>query len=118
MSRATNSPASRARRKKWLKRARGFLLGRHCLYRQARAAVERAYKMQYRDRRQRKRQFRRLWIVRVNAACRMFQISYSRFIDGLKKANIGLDRKVLADIAVKDIETFGKLVDQAKAAAK
>lgn len=115
--RATGTPASRARRKKWLKRAKGFRGGRHRLYRTAREAAQRAMYNEYKHRRTRKRDFRRLWIIRINAACRMFETTYSRFIDSLKKADILLDRKVLADIAVRDIDTFGKIVEEARAAS-
>ncbi|OQY29240.1 MAG: 50S ribosomal protein L20 [Candidatus Cloacimonetes bacterium 4572_55] len=108
--RATGKPASRHRRNKWLKRAKGFRGGRHRLYRTAREAAQRAMSNEYKHRRTRKRDFRRLWIVRINAACRLFGTTYSRFINSLKKANILLDRKVLADLAVHDLEAFGKLV--------
>ena len=113
MPRATNNPASRARRKKVLKRAKGFFSGRRKLFRTANETVKRAMVYATRDRKQRKRQFRRLWTVRINAACRLNGVSYSRFINGLKRANIELDRKVLADIAVKDSAAFAKLVQLA-----
>ena len=114
MPRATNNPASRQRRKKVLKRAKGFWGGRRRLYRTARETVIRAMDYATRDRKQRKRQFRRLWTVRINAACRNFGMSYSRFIAGLKKAKISLDRKSLAELAVKDQKAFGKLVELVK----
>ena len=107
---------ARRRRKKWLKLARGSYGGRRRMYRKARETVMRALAYAYRDRRQRKRQFRRLWITRINAAARLHGLSYSRFINGLSKANIGLDRKVLADLAVNDSRAFEQLADQAKAA--
>jgi large subunit ribosomal protein L20 len=86
------------------------------VYRVANQAVTKAGQYAYRDRRQRKRQFRRLWIARINAAARMFDISYSRLIDGMNKADIEVDRKVLADLAVHDIDTFGKIAEKAKGA--
>lgn len=116
MPRATNSPASRARRKRILKRAKGFRGFRSKLYRYAKDAVIKARQYEYRDRKKRKGQFRRLWIQRISAGAREQGLSYSRFIEGLKHAKIDLDRKVLADLAVKDIETFNAIVDQAKAA--
>jgi large subunit ribosomal protein L20 len=115
MPRATNAPASRRRRNKILKRAKGYWGGRSNLYRTAREAVDRAGRYAYRDRRTRKRDFRRLWIARINAGARQNGLSYSRFMDGLKKADVDVNRKVLADIAVNDSEAFGKLVDVAKA---
>ena len=114
MPRTTNVPATRRRRKKWLSRAKGFFGGRHRLYRTARETVQRALVFATRHRRLRKRQFRALWTTRINAACRLNGISYSRFIDGLKKAKVGLDRKSLADLAVRDGEAFKKLVFLAK----
>jgi len=115
MPRATNSPASRRRRKRVLKQAKGYWGGRKRLYRTAREAVDRAGAYAYRDRRTRKRDFRRLWIARINAAARQNGLSYSRFMDGLKRADVSVNRKVLADIAVNDAEAFEKLVDVAKA---
>ena len=113
MPRATNNPASRKRRKRVLKQAKGFYLGRQN-YRTAVETVMRAMAFATRDRKVRKREFRALWILRVNAACRMNAISYSRFIEGLKKANVELDRKSLAEIAVSDSATFSQLVTVAK----
>lgn len=113
MPRATNNPASRRRRKKVLKRAKGFWGGRSRLFRTAHETVMRAEVYATRDRKQRKRQFRRLWTVRINAACRQFGTTYSRFIAGLKKAKIEMDRKSLADLAVKDSGAFKKLVELA-----
>ena len=115
MPRATNSPASRRRRKRVLKQAKGYWGGRRRLYRTAREAVDRAGAYAYRDRRTRKRDFRRLWIARINAAARQNGLSYSRFMDGLKRADVSVNRKVLADIAVNDAEAFEKLVEVAKA---
>jgi len=115
MPRATKSPSSRNRRKKYLKLASGFRGSRHRLYTTARQFAERAGTFAYRDRKARKRDFRKLWIARINAATRANGISYSRFILGLKKANIDINRKVLADIAATDEETFSQLVSQVKA---
>lgn len=116
MSRVTTGPASRRRRKKWLKLAKGYVGGRSRLYRTARHTVERALAYAYRDRRQRKRAFRRLWIVRINAAARQHGLSYSRLQGALVKAGVKLDRKVLAGLAVSDPEAFKAVVDVAKAA--
>lgn len=116
MARVKRGVTARARHKKVLKKAKGYYGARSRVYRVAHQAVTKAGQYAYRDRRQRKRQFRRLWIVRINAAARNFEMSYSRFMDGLNKAGIEVDRKVLADIAVHDIGAFGKLADQAKAA--
>ena len=112
--RVTCLVASRRRRKKVLKQARGFRHGRKLL-RQAYGALDRAMAMAYVGRKQKKRQYRRLWTVRINAACRMNGMTYSQFINGMKKAGVALDRKVLADIAVRDAESFKSLVEKAKA---
>lgn len=114
MPRVTNAPASRRRRKRILKRAKGYWGGRKNLYRTAREAVDRAGRYAYRDRRRRKRDFRKLWIARINAASRQNGISYSRFMNGLKKADVKVNRKLLAEIAVNDADAFAKLVDVAK----
>ena len=114
MPRATNVPYTKKRRKKWLKRAKGFFSGRRKLYRTARETVQRALRFSTVHRRLKKRQFRRLWTLRINAACREEGMSYSRFIAGLKKAKVSLDRKSLADLAVKDGKAFKKLVSIAK----
>ncbi len=106
----------RRRHKKLLKQARGFFSGRRKHFRKAKEQLERSLVYAYRDRRQKKRDFRRLWITRINAACRLNDISYSRFINGLKKANIELDRKILADFAMNDAAAFTKVVEAAKAA--
>lgn len=116
MPRATNAPASRKRRKRWLKKAKGFRGARSKLYRYAKDAVYKAQSWAYRDRKNRKRNFRRLWIQRISAAARERGINYSRFTEGLKAAEIELDRKVLADMAVNDPDAFGAIVEQAKAA--
>jgi large subunit ribosomal protein L20 len=104
------------RRKKILKRASGYFLTKSKLYQAAQEAVERGLKFAYSGRRQKKRQYRSLWIVRINAAAKMNNISYSQLINGLKKAGVELDRKILADIAVNDAQGFTALVEQAKTA--
>ncbi len=115
MSRVKRGVTARARHKKVLAKAKGYYGARKNVYRVATQAVTRAGQYAYRDRRQRKRQFRSLWIVRINAAARQFDISYSRLINGLQKASIEVDRKVLADLAVHDIAAFGQLAERAKA---
>ena len=115
MPRATNAPASRRRRNTRLKLAKGFRGARSKLFRMATESVDRAHAMAYVHRKHKKRNFRRLWIVRVNAACRLNGISYSRFIDGCKKAEIALNRKMLSEIAIHDPAGFEKIV---KTAAK
>lgn len=116
MPRVKRGVTARARHKKVLKKAKGYYGARSRVYRVANQAVTKAGQYAYRDRRQRKRQFRSLWITRINAAARMFGLSYSRMIDGLNKANVGIDRKVLADLAVRDLDTFGKIAEKAKEA--
>jgi large subunit ribosomal protein L20 len=116
MTRVRKSVASRARRKKILKMAKGYRSGRRRLYRSAREAVERALCFAYRDRKVRKREFRSLWIIRINAALRPLGLSYSKFIGGLKKAQINLDRKALADLAVHDPQAFAQVGELARAA--
>jgi len=116
MPRATNSPASRKRRKRVLKRAKGFRGFRSKLYKYAKDAVRKAREYEYRDRKKRKGQFRRLWIQRISAGTRAQELTYSRFIEGLKAANIEVDRKILADLVVHDIDTFNGIVEQSKAA--
>jgi len=106
----------RHRRKKTLKLAKGFYLGKSKLYRIAQQAVEKSLAYSYRDRRARKRQFRSLWTIRINAAARQNDLSYSRFIEGLKKAGVGLDRKILADLAVTDPAGFSVLAQTARTA--
>ena len=118
MARATNSPASRKRRKKVLKYAKGYFGNKSKLFRYAKEAVQHAWQYAYAARRKKKGDFRGLWIVRLNAACRNAGISYSRFIEGLKAANIGLDRKVLSDLAIRDEVAFNALVKQAQDALK
>ena len=114
MPRSTNAPASRERRRKYLKRAKGFVGGRRKLYRMARETVQRSLAYAYRDRKAKKRVFRRLWIHRLNAACRQNGLSYSQFMKGLKKARVELDRKALAELAERSRETFQKLAEIAK----
>ena len=116
MPRAKRSVASRARRKKILKQAKGYYGARSRSFKTAKQAVIRAGQYAYRDRRQRKRQFRALWILRINAAARQHGLSYSRFINGLKRAQIDMDRRVLADLAIHEQEAFGALAEKAKAA--
>lgn len=116
--RVTNAPASRKRRKRMLKLAKGFRLKRSKLYRYASDAVDHGLQYAYRDRRNKKRSFRQLWQVRINAASRAAGITYSRFMEGLKAAQVSLDRKVLADLAATDTTAFGELVKIAQAALK
>jgi large subunit ribosomal protein L20 len=116
--RVTNSPASRKRRNRMLQAAKGFRLKRSKLYRYASDAVDHGRQYAYRDRRVKKRTFRYLWQVRINAAVREAGLTYSRFMEGLKAAKVELDRKVLADIAATDAAAFASIVDTAKAALK
>jgi ribosomal protein L20 len=118
MARVKTGVVRRRRHKKVLKLARGFFSARHKHFRKAKEQLERSLVYAYRDRRQKKRDFRRLWIVRINAACRLNDISYSRFINGLNKASIELDRKILADLAMNDAKAFAALAKQAKDALK
>ncbi len=115
MARVKRGVTARARHKKILKQAKGYYGARSRVYRVAKQAVIKAGQYAYRDRKQRKRQFRALWIVRINAASRLCGISYSRLINGLTKANVAIDRKVLADIAVRDMEAFAVIAEIAKA---
>lgn len=114
--RATNAPASRTRRKRMLHAAKGFRMRRSKLYRYASDAVDHGRKYAFRDRKTRKRDFRALWQVRINAAVRALGMTYSRFIEGLKSAKVELDRKILADIAAVDNATFAELVQVARTA--
>ena len=116
MPRATNAVASRKRRKKILKAAKGFRGARSKLLKQAKDSVSRAMLHSYRDRRQRKREFRRLWIVRINAAARECGLSYSVLMNALKNSKIIISRKILADLAVREPEIFKSIVEQAKSA--
>lgn len=115
MSRVKRGVTARARHQKVLDQAKGYYNARRKVYRVAKQAVIKAQQYSYRDRRVRKREFRALWIVRINAAARGFGLSYSRFMDGLNKADIAIDRKVLADLAVHDLAAFGALAEKAKA---
>lgn len=112
MPRAKNNPAAKNRHKKVLKLGKGYRLGKSRLYRTAKDQVEKGLQYAYRDRRQKKRHFRRLWIARINAACRLNGISYSQFMHGLKENNIELNRKVLAHLAMHDSDAFKELVSQ------
>ena len=115
MPRVKGGPKTRQRRKKVLKKAKGYVGGRRRLFRTAKETVLRAGAFAYRDRRAKKRRFRSLWIIRINAAARALGLSYSVFMRGLKKAGIELDRKILAELAVKDQAAFAKLAETAKA---
>lgn len=115
MPRSTDAPASRSRRKKYLKLAKGYRGSRHKMLKTAKQAVDHAGQYAYRDRRARKRDFRSLWIARINAATRAEGMNYSQFIRGLKLAEVDVNRKVLADIAVCDLTHFNQLVHIAKA---
>lgn len=116
MPRATNAPASRNRRRKMVHMAKGYRGNKSKLFRYAKEAVDHALQHAYRDRRLKKRTWRSLWIIRINAACREAGISYSRFQEGLKETGIVLDRKALADLAVRDEVAFKGIVEKAKAA--
>ena len=115
MPRVKRGVTAHAKHKKVLKLAKGYKGRRKSAYRLAKQAVIRAGQMAYRDRRQRKRQFRELWIVRINAAARLCDTTYARMIDGLNKAGVVVDRKVLANLAVTDMEAFSQLAEKAKA---
>ena len=114
--RSVNGTIHKNRRKKVLKRAKGFRGGRRRLYRTAKDAVMKSDQWAYRDRKQKKRHFRSLWIMRINAACRQHEISYSKFIGGLIKARIEIDRKNLSELAINHPEAFKTVVERAKAA--
>ena len=114
MPRATSGPTTHRRHKRLLHHAKGNRGARSKLFRKARETVERGWKFAYRDRKVRKRNFRQLWIVRINAAARLHGLSYSKFMAGLKQANIVLDRKALADVAIHDPEAFAKVASLAK----
>ena len=118
MPRVKTGVVRRRRHKKVLKQAKGFYSGRRKHFRKAKEQLERSLYYAFRDRKQKKREFRKLWIIRINAACRLNDINYSRFINGLKKAGIELDRKILADMAMNDAAAFSAVVEQAKAALK
>ena len=116
MPRVKRSVAARKKRRKVLHEARGYWGLKHSSYKAAKEQVEHSLVYAYRDRKRRKRDFRRLWIIRINAAARQQGLSYNQFVAGCRKANIELDRKVLADLAVSDPDAFGKIAAQAKAA--
>ena len=115
MPRVSTNVARLKRKNQILKQAKGYFGRRKNLYKTAKEAVERAHKYAYRDRKNRKREFRRLWIIRINAAARQNELSYSRLMNGLSKAGIEIDRKVLADLAVRDPNAFTQLASAAKA---
>ena len=115
MSRVKHAVATKRHRKRVLKAAEGQFGGRHRFYRRAMESVAKGRMYSYRDRKARKRDFRSLWIARLNAACREHGISYSRFIQGLKKAKVLLNRKILSELAISDAKAFAKLVETAKA---
>ena len=114
MPRVKTGTITRARHKKVMKQAKGYFGSKHRLYKSAKEQVMHSLSYAYRDRRQKKRDFRKLWITRINAACRMNEISYSRFIDGLTKAGVDINRKMLSEIAINDMDSFKKLVEVAK----
>ena len=116
MPRVKTGSVRRRRHKKVLKQAKGFYSGRRKHFRKAKEQIEHSMVYAYRDRKQKKREFRKLWIIRINAACRLNDINYSRFINGLHKSGIELDRKILADMAMNDAAAFSAVVAQAKAA--
>ena len=118
MPRVKNGVAHHARKKKIMKAAKGGFQARSKLYKAAKENVERGMAYAYRDRKKKKSDFRTLWITRINAAARMHGLSYSRFVQGMKAAGIELDRKALADLAVRDLDAFGKVVELAAKAAK
>lgn len=116
MARVKGGTVTRRRRKKYLKLAKGYFGAKSKLYKTAKQSVMKSYTYAYRDRRQKKRDFRRLWITRINAAARMNGMSYSTLINGLKVANIDMNRKMLAELAVNDADAFAAICEQAKAA--
>ena len=116
MTRVKGGTISRARHKKVMKQAKGYFGSKHRLFKSANEQVMHSGKYAYRDRKQKKRDFRKLWITRINAACRLNEISYSKFIDGLNKADIVINRKMLSEIAINDPKAFTNLVEVAKAA--
>ena len=115
MPRVKNGVAHHARKKKIMEAAKGARGGRSKLYKAAKETVERGMRYAYRDRRKKKSEFRALWITRINAACRMHGFSYSTFVAALRKAGVEINRKVLADLAVKDMDAFAKIAEVAKA---
>ena len=115
MPRSSSSAPTRQRRNKYLKAAKGYYGGKHRLFKSAKEQVEKGLQYAYRDRRARRRTFRRLWITRINAAARMFDMSYSQLIDGINKKGMDINRKVLADLAVHDIKAFEEVVNTVRA---
>ena len=115
MPRSTSSVPTKHRRNKVLKASKGYYGGKHRLFKTAKEQVEKGLQYSYRDRRVRRREFRKLWIARINAAARMFGMNYSTLIDGLNKKDIKINRKILADLAVKDIKAFEQIVTSVKA---
>ena len=115
MPRSSSSVPTRARRNKYLKAAKGFYGGKHRLFKSAKEQVEKGLQYAYRDRRVRRREFRRLWITRINAAARIFDMSYSQLINGMNKKGLEINRKMLADLAVRDINAFAEIVKSVKA---
>jgi len=118
MPRTTSAPARNKRKKKIFREAKGYFGGRKNLFRTAKDAVEKGWEHAYRDRKNKKRTFRRLWITRINAAARQNELSYSHFMNGLKKSGVELNRKALADLAVRNPEAFTALADRAKESLK
>jgi len=118
MARVKGGTVTRARRKRVLKLSKGYYGAKHKLFKNAKQQVMKSGNYAYRDRKQRKRDFRKLWIARINAAARLNDISYSKLMHGLKVAGIDINRKMLAELAVNDADAFAKLVEQAKAATK
>jgi len=116
MARVKGGPVTRRRRKRVLKLAKGYYGSKHTLFKTAKQQVMKSGQYAYRDRRQRKRDFRKLWITRINAAARLNDISYSQFMHGLKQAGVDINRKMLADLAVNDEQAFAELVNKAKSA--
>jgi large subunit ribosomal protein L20 len=116
MPRVKSNVVRLKRKKQIMKAARGYYGARSKLWGPAKESVERAWRYAYRDRRNKKREFRRLWIVRINAAARLHELSYATFMNGLRRAGIEIDRKVLADLAVRDANAFAELADKARAA--
>ena len=115
MPRSSSSVPTRHRRNKILRAAKGYYGGKHRLFKSAKEQVEKGLKYSYRDRRVRRREFRRLWTIRINAAARLFGMNYSTLIDAMKKNNIQINRKMLADLAVNDVKAFEQLVQSVKA---
>lgn len=115
MAKVKHGPQAKARHKKVLAKTKGYFLGRRTLYKKAVETLRRAWVYAYRDRRNKKRTFRNLWILRINAACRENGVIYSKFMSGLKKSKVNIDRKILADLAVNDAKAFKQLIEISKA---